>query len=266
MRFLLSFLCVSTLLFADKPVILVSLAPYSNLVERIAKDTVIIKVIAPQNSDPHTFEPSIKSMEALNGASLWFCVGELFEKKIQRILKNEKLKIIDLRQNITGIKGDRHFWLSIPALKTQAQTITNALVAKYPHMKNLYESNLKALLKELEKLNDDIVNFLKTSETKAILVTHPAFVYFCKDYNLQQISLEQYGKEPTLKELEDIYRQAKEFKISTIIMQPQHPKRGAMQIAKKLNIKAIMFDPYDKNFMRTMKMLAQLIASGKNNK
>jgi zinc transport system substrate-binding protein len=38
-----------------------------------------------------------------------------------------------------------------------------------------------------------------------VLVSHPAFGYFCKDYDLEQISIEVEGKEPRPKDVSEEY-------------------------------------------------------------
>jgi zinc transport system substrate-binding protein len=262
MRFLFFFVLFCASLFADKPTVLVSLAPYSMLVEKIAKNTVEAQIIVPPNSDPHSFEPTLKSMEEIKKATIWFCIGELFEKKVKNVLKaqNNKIKIVDL----SYMGKDKHFWFSIPILKQQAKIICDNLSEQYPHFAKTYKQNLSSFYTELDNLDADIKHILKDNPTKAILVTHPAFYYFCQTYGLKQISIEKYGKEPTLKDIEVIYEQAKNYKIKNIIIEPQHPKKGAQNIAQKLKIPTVLIDPYDKDFINSLKLLAHLIASNNN--
>jgi zinc transport system substrate-binding protein len=266
MRYLLFFSFFFSILYAGKPVVLVSLSPYRFLVEKISNDAVTVKVIAPQNFDPHNFEPTLKHMENLTDGDIWFCIGEIFENKVKKILsvENPKMQTIDLRDNLKNTikkKNDRHFWLSIPIVKIQAESIANALIKRYPDLSSEFKANLSLFLKDMDILHAEVKEKLKSDTAKAILVTHPAFFYFCQEYGLKQISIETHGREPTLKEIEAICKEAAEIKIKNIIIQPQHPVKGAKQIAEKLKIKTLMIDPYDKNFINSIKMLTQIIAS-----
>lgn len=41
----------------------------------------------------------------------------------------------------------------------------------------------------------------KIKKGSAIFVSHPGYGYFCRDYGIEQISLEHEGKDPTSKQL-----------------------------------------------------------------
>ena len=86
-----------------KPTILVSLPPYQKLTERIAGETFQVESIVPQGANPHIYEPTIKQITSLGQGTIWFRIGESFEKKILPVLKGNNPKLIDtdLREGLS---------------------------------------------------------------------------------------------------------------------------------------------------------------------
>ena len=93
----------------------------------------------------------------------------------------------------------------------------------------------------------------------AILVAHPAFGYFCKDYDLIQLSIEIEGKEPLPKDISNILHAAKEHTVRSVFTEPQYSTKGAELIAKQLKIPVYMVDPYSSDYIQNLKTIATLI-------
>ncbi len=254
--------------------VLVSVAPHKFFVERIAKDTVTVLLMVPAGASAHTFEPTFKQMLQAAKANLWFSVGEGFEERAIKSLKshNSGLEIVDLRSGVDMIVADPetgacpcclksgqdlHIWLSARQAKTQSKTIANALSVKYPENKTLYQENLALFIKELDDLDVKIGSLLKNLKKRTILVSHPAYAYFCRDYHLKQLSIEFEGKDPTPYQLTKILQLAKSASISRIYIQPQYSSKGAHLFAKELTADIITLDPYAENFIESMLKIAQ---------
>ena len=80
-------------------------------------------------------------------------------------------------------------------------------------------------------------------EGKAILVSHPAFGYFCQDYHLVQLSIEMEGKEPLPQHVTEILSLAKHYAIQAVLVEPQYSNKGAELIAKRLGLPTHSVDP-----------------------
>lgn len=266
--------CQNTEQLPKKPTVLVTLAPYKYFVKKIAENTVNVHVIIPYNANPHTFEPTPKQMQNSLKARVWFKNGEFLESLIENTIKekNNNILITDLRKGIDllDIKGkanpshdhcqDKHIWLSPSLAKKQAIHIANSLCECFPENASLYQENLKILLKELDKLKEEIEKILSKVNNRSFLVSHSAFTYFCKEFNLNQISTEAEGHSPSVRSMTDLYNTAKELKIEKVIVQPQHNNNTAQLIGKKLHIPINFLDPYSPDYFNNMIHIANTLA------
>lgn len=284
MKKILTFLLVLCSYFSDgiraepTPAVLVSIAPYKLFVERIAGNTVTPILMVPAGASAHTYEPTPKQLIATSKADIWFTIGESFETRAVQAIKshNPKFETIDLRQGVSMITADPasglccccchancqdlHIWLSAPQAKIQVATIANSLTKRYPANAELYKKNLETLLKDLDALDTDISAILNPLKMRTILVSHPAYAYFCRDYNLKQLSIEFEGKDPTPLQLTKVLNEARADKIDKVLVQPQYSSKGARLFATELHAKVIVLDPYSEQYFDAMRQIARSIA------
>lgn len=256
----------------DKPVILVSLAPYQEIVQKIAGNSYRVEVIVPEGTNPHAYEPTPRQVQAIANGTLWFQVGESFEKKLFLVLKekNKAITAIDLREKISLIQGsccscdgsgeDRHIWLSPKALMNQVGIIQESLSKKFPKKGDLFEENALDLTHDLEDLDQKVRKTVAKAKSKSIVVAHPAFGYFCRDYGLNQLSIEEDGKEPTARHLSSLLESAKQAKATLAISMPEHPSKGVEIVSKKLNLRLCEVHPYSSKILKEMEKLSHLVA------
>lgn len=262
---------------SDKPIVLVTIAPYAEFVDRIADDLVQTKVLVPPGMNLHTYEPSPKHVEEVTKGIIWFQINEPFEQKIAAAIheRNPQQKMVNLQEglalggddaielsNCVGHHHDRdlHTWLSPKFVLKQAQIIAENLIELFPEHAEKLQKNFNNLAFDLQKLDRDIAELLEPYQGTAILVSHPAFGYFCKDYGLLQLSVECEGKDPRPKDVEDVLRKAKAYKVRCVFMQQGFNNRGASLIAKKLQLPIYRIEPYARDYFTNMQQIAGYIA------
>jgi zinc transport system substrate-binding protein len=261
---------------SPKPLLLVSISPYRFLVEQIAGPDFEVRAVVPLASNPHSFEPTASQVNDMSKGQIWFYIGESFEKKISPILKsrNPSMTMQDLREGIQLIETgpslsckeccmdhlDRHIWLSPKLANSQAFLIEQKLSAQFPEKKELFEKNFANLSTRLTALDQEIQEILKPVQKRTILVSHPAFGYFCKEYNFEQLSIEYEGKDPRPKHIEEILNKAVMQSMELALALPQYNNKGAQLIAEKLHMPVRLIDPYSSDYIETMRKLAHLIA------
>ena len=258
------------------PSILVTIAPYEFFVKKIAEDTVKVHIMVPAGASAHTYEPTPKQTIQATKANIWFRMGEPFEDRIIPVLKsyNSLFTVVDLRDGVPLIKtdplhscchahsSDPHFWLSARLAHIQADTIASTLITLRPEHASLYRENLKKFHQELDELDKRIQKILEPMINRNILVSHPAYAYFCRDYNIIQYSIEFEGKDPTPQQLTKILNLAKSLKFKTIFIQKQYSSKGARLIAENIGAQLITLDPYSERYIETMIEIAQAFAHG----
>lgn len=266
--FVFFFFCSLAHAHAEKPKVLVSIAPQKYLVDQIAQGKIDVIVLVPPGASPHSYEPSLRQMMDACKAKQWFRIGESFEVRAKAVLA-AYMDVFDLREGIPLLTlhccshdldaHDSHIWLSPKLLKVQAHTIKNALVKLIPEEITFFENNLKQLEEKLDLLDLDIQKKLEPVACRTILVSHPAFGYFCKDYGLKQLSIEMEGKDPTPKQITDLLQEARKEKISTVFVQPQYSKKGAHRIAEELNASLQEVDPYQEDVIANLCTISHLL-------
>lgn len=260
--------------------ITVSIVPYKYFVDAIAGDTVKVGLIVPANTSFHHYEPTPKQVLQTGTADIWFRIGESFEGRAMQALQSHypKLKIVDLRKNVDLITvghehrnccnaegADLHIWLSTRQVKIQAQDIANALIEMYPEHKVEYQERLSRLLKQLDELDSEITQILKPLQNRTIMVAHPAYAYFARDYNLMQLPIEYEGKDPSSKQLQKTLEQARAANVKTIFIQKEYNTKGPYLVAKELGANVVELSPYSGDYFVMMRTIAQRIAAKDQN-
>lgn len=258
-----------------KPTVLVSLAPYAYVVKKLSADLVEVETLVPSGANPHIYEAPPKKVEQHRKAALWVYIGENFDKKMLQFLKENQTGIltVDVAEGIELLEPqdtccehhhhdsrDLHLWMSPPIVKIQAQKIALALITLLPDKKELIEENLHSFLQELDELDTTLAALLAPKKGSSILVSHPAFAYFCKEYGLHQLSIETAGKEPKPQDINQLLTHAKGKQVKTVITEPQHSNRGAEAVADLLGIQTQMVDPYTEDYADNLLNLAKMIA------
>lgn len=272
----LFFFLIALPLFGATPTVLVTVAPHKFFVEHIAGDTVSVLQMVPTGASSHTYEPTPKEMISASQATLWFCIGEPFEQRAIAALKSHcpSLAIINLQQGLDLIainqekqschccKGsvDLHFWLSCRQGKIQAKTISDALSRAFPEHEALYTRNLAAFQERLEAADNEIKDILTPLKQRAIFVSHPAYAYFCRDYQLEQYSIEVEGKDPTPQQMTQLLLLAKQLEIKTIFVQQQYSNKGARLFGDTIGAQIKTLNPYSEHYFSSLFEIAHAFA------
>lgn len=254
--------------------VLVSVAPYKHFVEKIAGDTVQVGLMVPAGASSHTYEPTPKETMAASKADAWFLIGETFETKAGKAIKSHhpQIQFFNLLEGIDLVKSgphsccchpscnDLHVWLSPRQAALQAKTIAAGLTQLYPANKELYQRNLEKLLTDFQELDNTIRAELTPIKKRWILVSHPAYAYLARDYDLHQLSIEFEGKDPTPRQLTKVLELARAHQIKTIFTQIQYSNKGARLIAEILGGKTVDLNPYAEDYFQSMRTISRQIA------
>lgn len=256
--FLTLFSCAAPAPKHQKPRILTSTPTYQYFVERIGENLIEAHSIVPPGADSHSFEPTPKQRASLAEGILWFQIGECFERSLTGI--SPKTKRINLCEGIEN-SSDRHFWMSPRLAMHQVSLITKALSKEFPEHKEKFQANEQNLLKELAALDTELKESLASAKNRTLLVSHPSFAYFCRDYSFEQLSVEQEGKDPRPKHLEALLKDSEKKHDSLVLIAlPQHNNKGLYVIANRLHLPVKEIDPYTYDYFSMMHTLSEWVS------
>lgn len=261
-----------------RPTVLATIAPYATFAKQIGGDTFDVQTLIPQGTNLHLYEPTPKALEKSGSAAIWFQIEEPFEKKITQVFreKNPSMRFVNLQKGLPLLSGhaehtlggcshqhgqyDLHTWTSPRLALLQAKKIADELIALFPEHEALYQRNFNHLAKDLQQLNEELTEKLAPFHGNAILLSHSAMAYFCKDYDLIQLAVECEGKEPRPKDLEKILEQAEVYTVQCALLQQGFNNQGALMIAKRLRLPYYRFDPFAPDYIENMRQIGDLIA------
>lgn len=249
----------------------VSIAPQRYFVERVGGEFVVVNVMVPPGAEPHTFEPKPQQLQALSQADAYLTIGTEFEAawlgRMQAL--HPAMVMVDTTQGIErlplpgrsgGAVPDPHIWLSPALVKLQAQTIYQALAALDPPHQPQYQANLAAFMVDIDRLDGEIRQALQGVKHRRFLVFHPSWGYFARDYDLEMITIEVGGQEPSAAELADLIRRAQQARIRVVFAQPQFSQQAARTLAQQIGGDVLLIDPLAADWLDNLRQAAQTFA------
>lgn len=276
------FLLIATLLWscttqpkAESRTLYVSILPLRTLVGDIVGSDFDIEVLVPAGASPETFEPTPRHVIGLNNAKLIFNVGLIdFESTLLSKLTDTS-KVVNLSRGVDPIAGscshhthgkvhqhgiDPHIWTSPRELQRMATNAYEAIHRLYPDSVK-YESNYNTLINSLKSLDQYVSERLAANGTRSFIIYHPALTYYARDYGLEQVAIEDEGKEPSAKRLSQVIRRAREEGVQRIFYQKQFPASAVEVIARDIDAQYIEIDPLREDAICNIKEITDLITS-----
>lgn len=268
--------CNSVSTDSDKKTLTVTILPQKNITKQIAGDVYEVNVMIPPGASPATYEPTPRQLGKLNHSKAYLKTGHLvFEKAWMDKFKSSTpgLKIFDTSKGLNLIEKngriDPHIWTSPEMVAGMAQNIRDILLQltreESKTERERINTNYQKFEKEIDSLQQTIKSMLKPFRGEAFLIYHPALSYYCREFNLKQISIEVEGKEPSASYMQKVIRESKEKNIKAILIQEQFDKKKALTIANELNAKVITINPlaedWSNSIMDITKKLAEAFKS-----
>ena len=263
---------------ATHRIVTVSILPQKYFVEKIAGNYLRVNVMIPPGMNPANCDLNTGQLQKLYDSDICFTIGYLpFEqthlypvlerqKHIEVINHSEGLKLLHgcchhshEEHQYTGI--DPHIWLSPANARKMAMTIYETLAKRYPEQQTTFQKNLENLLTDIDNIAKQAEEVFKNNRQHIFLIYHPALTYFAADYALEQISIEDEGKEPNPEHLKKIIDIAKEKKINLIFIQNQFDVTNAESIAREINAQIIPINPLAENWKEELEKLIGIFSN-----
>lgn len=250
---------------ADRSQVTVTIEPLRFLVERIAGDKMEVRVMVPQGASPETYEPTARQMMQLSESMAYFKVGELgFERSwMKRLEENApKTTFVNVSEGIHLMHSsdghpDPHTWMSVSNVRIMAKNIFKALARLDRRDSSYFHDNYKSFLCQLDTLDIQVQRNINGGAGRSFLIYHPLLTYFAHDYGLEQISLEQEGREPSAAQMKQIIAKAKSAKVRVFFMQKEYSKRNVSVVTNSLGVKVCNIDPLGYDWCNNMLHISQ---------
>ncbi|WP_434741298.1 metal ABC transporter substrate-binding protein [Micromonospora sp. SH-82] len=142
---------------------------------------------------------------------------------------------------------DPHVWLDPTRLATIGDKLAERLGQVAPEQAADFTARAKQLRTELEQLDGEFTEGLKTCQRREIVVSHTAFGYLTERYELEQIGITGLTpeNEPSPRRLAEVAESAREHKATTIFFETLVSPKVAETIATEVGAKTAVLDPLE---------------------
>lgn len=254
----------------------VSIEPLRYFTEAIAGDKFQVTSMVPEGSNPETYDPTPQQLVTLSQSVAFLRIGyigfeQVWAEKLQSNAPN--VKFFNLSEGVNLIREDDihhgnhshpggvepHIWSSTQNAYIIADNIFHALCTLDADHTAYYKENLAKLKQEIARTDNEIHTFLQNTSC-AFLIYHPALSYFARDYGLEQICIEEGGKEPSPAHLQALIRRCKEKHVQVIFVQKEFDTRNAEIIARETGAKIVSINPLSYKWQKEMTTVAKALS------
>ena len=231
----------------------VTISPYKYFVDQIAKGKVDVNVMVSNGNNPETYEPYAQQMMELSKSALYLKVGSIgFEQTWMKKLQDNapEMKVIDTSVGIKPAKTpggniDPHVWMSCSNARIIASNILKALCELEPKNKAFFEKNYQSLLSIIDKRDSTIKESFKKDPdlVRKFVIYHPILTYFARDYQLEQLAIEEEGREPSASQLKSLIQRARKEKIKYCLIQAEFANRNTNTFINESHTKPMNINP-----------------------
>jgi len=206
-----------------------------------------VSTIIPDGTEPHDFEPKAQDLVRLSTAQVFVYNGlgmESWAEQAVAAANNDALIVVEASKGAEGIQNadeeeikehgayDPHLWISLTGAQTEVQNIADALVQADPTHKSAYEKNAKDYIGQLESLYNEYKEKFDSAGKKSFVTGHAAFAYLCRDFGIEQRSVEDvYAEgEPSAQQLADLVDYCRQNNVTTVFAE----KMASPEVSKTL--------------------------------
>ena len=263
--------------------IAVGIPPQQWFVSQIGGEKIQSMALAGPGQNHHNYEPSPRQIQNLSSAHAWILSGAEYEisllPKVAAIFPN--LLIVDGTEGVhfrtmedhehnnnhrdlaehdhSSLEIDRHSWLGREPAKIMAVHIRDTLSFVDSGNEAFYHENCEALIKLIDKEFDSLKVELAPLKGNTVFVYHPSFGYFLDEFGIFQDAVEEGGKEPSPRQLNNLMAKLNEEKPTAIFVQAQFPVNAAKTLAAATGAELIELDPLAENWLENIKLMGQTL-------
>lgn len=227
---------------AEKIKVVASFSILGDIVANVGGENVDVKTLVGTNQDAHVYEPSPMDAKAIANANIVFVNGLDFEGWLEKLIRASeyKGKVITVTEGIfprkLGKGNDPHAWQSLKNGVIYVNNIALALSDLDASHAKIYHTNAKAYISELQKLDEEVKDQLKTVPVtqRKVITSHDAFGYFGEEYGIEFLAPADISteSEPSAYAVAKLIKQVRSNKVKALFIENITDSRILEQIKK----------------------------------
>ena len=208
----------------------------------------VTRLVTENVSCLHDYSLSVRQVKAVESAQTVVISGGGLEDFMEDVLISAD-KVIESAQNIPLLdcadchehdhshdhEHDPHLWLSPEYAKLMARNICAGLKAQYPQYDTVFDTNLSALLSELDALLAYGRQQLQALSCRELITFHDGFAYFADAFDLTILEAveEESGSEASAAELKHLITLVRAHNLPAIFTERSGSVSAAGVIARE---------------------------------
>ncbi len=264
-----------------------------DFVRQVGREQVDAFSIVPPGADPHTYQPTPRDIQALQGARMAIWNGLGLDDPAADLVAEQQLsglRVVVLSDGITPLAddgddhdadaaddghanehghavGNPHLWLDPAYAARYVLVIRDALTETDPANAAFYAANADAYIGEINALDawgQAEVATIPAARRK-LVTFHDAFPYFAQHYGLELVGvvLKSPGREPSAMEVAALVTEMRQHQIPTVYAEPQFNAR-ILELAAKdagVQVKRLYSDAFDDQVKTYLDLLRYNVTS-----
>lgn len=271
----------------NRPVIVVSIEPIRYFTEVVADTLFRVESMVPQGSSPESYDPTPRQLANLTESKAFLLAGYIgYETAWQERLKenapnvpfynlSDGMKLIRAQEHhhaanevhhhthVAGIEP--HTWTSPQGAINMVNNIVHVLCQIDTIHSELYRQRADSLLQHLQQVDKQLFElFASDSVSRTFLIYHPSLSYLARDYQLQQLCIEEEGREPSAAHIKSLIDRCRTEGVRTVFVQPEFDRKHAEVIASEIgNAKVVEINPLSYQWEEELMKVAKALVSDK---
>ncbi len=268
----------------EKPIITVTIEPQRYFTEAIAGDKFEVVSMVPKGVSPETYDPVPQQLVSLRNSEAYLRIGHIgFERVwMDKLMDNTPhIQVFDTSKGVDFIFDEHHhchhegkshgepmhgiephIWSSTTNALIIAGNTFKALSQLDKENTNYYMARYDSLCHRIMQVDSLIHKQLSApTAAKTFMIYHPALSYFARDYGLQQIPIEEGGKEPSPAHLKALIDLCKASDVRVIFVQPEFDQRNAETIMKQTGTRIVSINPLNYAWEEEMLNITQALTT-----
>ena len=221
-------------------------------------DLTVTRLITESVSCLHDYTLQVNQMLAIENAQAVVISGAGLEAFLDDALTAAE-NIIDASQGVSLLHaehhhhdhhhehtdaGDPHIWLSPRHAKTMAENICHSLTQLYPKYTAHFDSNLSALLADLDSLQSYGEEALQDLHCRQLITFHDGFSYLADSFDLHILEAveEESGSEASAAQLKHLIQLTQTYSLPAIFTERSGSASAANIITAETGLPAYSLD------------------------